>query len=369
MPELSKEKTTLSRAEFLKYSSLGLVSLAVAGNTTTARSESQHNRKLETLIFGSCNSQHATEGTQWRQILREDPDVMVLLGDNVYGDTHDMDHLRAQYQLLAEQPGFAELRRRVPLFGIWDDHDYGMNDSGAEYAEKEASRRILLEFFAEPQNSPRWLQDGGIYTSYEFGEDPTQKVRLILLDSRWDRTPLTRVSKDEARRREARNLGPYIPTQDPAARLLGESQWLWLEEQLQKEAALTIVGSSIQVLSGVTGWESWANFPRERQKLLRLVDRAASNRVVFLSGDTHWAEVMRFPYHGRLGKKTFWEMTSSGLTNSWSQISPNPYRIGPATHTPNHGVLSIDWSRKPRLLTMSIRDRFGSTLLRQRLEF
>ena len=34
------------------------------------------------------------------------------------------------------QPGYKELAARVPILGIYDDHDFGINNGGGSYADK-----------------------------------------------------------------------------------------------------------------------------------------------------------------------------------------------------------------------------------------
>ena len=98
----------------------------------------------------------------------KDPFQLVLmLGDNIYGDTRDPAVLAAKYAQLAAQPGFRRLRDRVPVLATWDDHDYGENDAGGDYPMKEASRRMFCDFWGVAADSPRRSRDG-IYDAVEF---------------------------------------------------------------------------------------------------------------------------------------------------------------------------------------------------------
>lgn len=45
----------------------------------------------------------------------------------------------------------------LQVIGTWDDHDYGLNDAGKEFAGKITNQKLLLDFLDEPQDSPRWL--------------------------------------------------------------------------------------------------------------------------------------------------------------------------------------------------------------------
>jgi alkaline phosphatase D len=41
------------------------------------------------------------------------------------------------------------------VVGVWDDHDYGINDGGMEFSLKNETREMFLRFIREPQDSPR----------------------------------------------------------------------------------------------------------------------------------------------------------------------------------------------------------------------
>ena len=87
---------------------------------------------LSRIAFGSCLKQDKPQ-TIWESIVETQPQLFVFLGDNIYGDTEDMDLLRAKYQMVADNPGFRKLKQGCPVVGTWDDHDFGANDVGAEY--------------------------------------------------------------------------------------------------------------------------------------------------------------------------------------------------------------------------------------------
>ncbi len=323
---------------------------------------------LTRIGFGSCAKQSKPQPI-WDAVLASDPQAFVFLGDNIYADTRELATIERKYAQLAAIDGFARLRHEVPLFATWDDHDFGENDAGAEYPLKEASRKAFLEFWQEPVDSPRWQRDG-VYSSRVIGP-PGRRVQLILLDLRYNRTPITvdpRWGTYEAYDRWARKNyrkgvpmpGPYVRNPDPAADMLGEAQWRWLEAQLREPAELRLIGSSLQVLADFPGWEAWINYARNQARLFALIRDTRANGVVFLSGDTHYGELTRLetnvPY-------PLLDLTSSGLTEEWHVPVPNALRVGTAYNQPNFGMLEIDWER--RRLLLSLRDVAGKTLLEQ----
>lgn len=65
------------------------------------------------------------------------------------------------------------------------------------------------------------------------------------------------------------------------------------------------------MLADFPGWEAWINYARDHQRLIDLIRRKQASGVIFISGDTHYAELTKLdvnvPY-------TLWDLTSSGLT-------------------------------------------------------
>lgn len=331
---------------------------ALAAPTLLAASPQQGFRalplpaRLRRIAFGSCADQDKPQPI-WDAILDCEPDLYVGLGDNIYGDTRDMTVLAAKYAKLAAIPGFKRLRERVPMLATWDDHDFGENDAGGDYPMKRASQQIFCDFWGEAPDSPRRTRDG-IYTAVTVGP-PGQRVQIVLPDLRFNRSPMTRNGMDDATYRAwakqrvdaGQEAGGYY-LRNPAhdASMLGETQWRWLGQTLAEPAEFRLFASSLQVLADFPGWEAWANFPRDLQRLIDTIRRTRAGGLVMISGDTHYAELSRLdlnvPY-------PLWDLTSSGLTEVWGVPTPNANRMSEALNEPNFGLIEIDWGEAPRI--------------------
>jgi hypothetical protein len=124
-------------------------------------------KPVETIAFGSCLKQTRPQPI-WNSVLAKQPDVFLLLGDNIYGDTRDMQKLKDKWDVFSSVPGFKKLRQNSRVLAIWDDHDYGENDAGKEFPKKAESQNIFLDFLSEPANSLR-RKTPGIYDSLIVG--------------------------------------------------------------------------------------------------------------------------------------------------------------------------------------------------------
>ena len=288
----------------------------------------EHQKKVKEndpiiITFGSCSNQEK-EQKLWDDILAEQPNAWIWLGDNIYGDSKDMEVLKRKYDKQKSNPGYQKLIQSTQIFGVWDDHDYGANDAGKEFPKKAESQQVLLDFLDVPMKDER-RKRAGAYSAQTIQQNDLS-VKIILLDTRYFRDSLVKDGKAN------------LPNWN--GEVLGETQWDWLEKELMdSEADVHIIGSSIQVLSEEHRFEKWANFPLERQRLLNLIAMKKVKNPIFISGDRHIGEVA----------KTFWgnhiiyEVTSSSLTHGWSKrrVEANQHRVGEMVYNENYGLIEI----------------------------
>lgn len=350
-------KRGLSRRAALA-SLLLTVSLTVfiAGAAGQAKRDAQ--QPVARIAFGSCARQDQPQPI-WEQINDAKPDLFLFIGDNIYGDTEDMTLMKTKYDQLATIPGFAKLRRSVPILATWDDHDFGVNDGGANYAQRAASQQLLLDFFGEPKDSPR-RQREGVYDAKIYGP-VGKRVQIILLDTRYHRSALKTVP------RGTRGQGRYTSDDDPNKTMLGAAQWQWLGEQLRQPAEVRIIASSIQVIAEDHGWEKWMNFAPERQRLFKLIRATGATGVVFISGDRHLAELSMMD--GGVGYPLY-DLTASGMNNAskvWRRYEENRHRVATLNWGDNFGLITIDWSKADPLLALQVRDAEGDIRIQQKL--
>jgi alkaline phosphatase D len=315
-------------------------------------------KDLTRIAFGSC-SEEDTEEQMWPDIVAQKPQLWIWLGDNVYADTHDMNLLRTQYQKQKTNSEYQKLLETCPVIGIWDDHDYGVNDAGKLYTKKKESKEELLRFLDVPPHAEVRKHEGA-YSAYTAGEGK-KKVKVILLDTRYFRDTLYR-SSEKGKRYETNKTGD----------VLGEEQWKWLEKELKdSDAAITIIGSSIQFIAEDHGYEKWANFPSARQRLIQLLSRIKPKNTFFISGDRHIAEIskMNIP---ELSYELY-DFTSSGLTHTWSDSSMtsevNHNRVGDLIIQKTFGLLEIDWTEKQPKVSLEIRGYKNVLYQKQMLTF
>ncbi|MBB5517955.1 alkaline phosphatase D family protein [Amphiplicatus metriothermophilus] len=324
-------------------------------------------KTLTRIVFASCAHQREDQSI-WDRIAAENPDLILYMGDNVYGDVRSGDpalpELKAAYMRLAQSEPFSRARERAPVIVGWDDHDYGLNDAGGDYPYKKQSEALFDYVWALPPDDPR-LAHPGTYGAWMIGEEGS-RVQVILLDTRYFRSPLKPTDEYGARGKER-----YLPDPDPTKTMLGEAQWSWLAEELKKPADLRLLVSSIQVIADGHGFEAWRMLPAEREKLYATIREAGAGNLIILSGDRHLAGFYR--REGALDYPLF-EATSSSLNlpqSAWraetgdTYVEPGPHRLREPYYEANYGLLDIDWAAGEIVVT--IRGADGAPALSERI--
>jgi alkaline phosphatase D len=261
------------------------------------------------IIFGSC-SDSSLDLSYFDTFRSLAPDLVILMGDNVYGRSST---LKEEYKKLVNHPSFRRAKQELCLLATLDDNDYGNHSGGGggsgSFIESPDDAILLFsEVF-----KPNLANKKGVYQSYEWKD----QLQILLLDLRYFGS---RKSSDANHPGVAQH--PDCRIMDNVQTWLGRDQWLWLEQELNKEFQLRLIISPLQVLSTCHTFECWNVVPQERMRLLTLLQ---GKRSLLLSGDRHVSAL----YGTQDG--AHYEITSSSLT-----------------HSVPHGLLDeeVDWHRK-----------------------
>jgi alkaline phosphatase D len=309
-------------------------------------------KTVSRIAFGSCavstNSQEI-----FTTIKNTESDLFLFIGDNVYAKTEKDDpqlkSLRASYKQLSESKPFQQLRDTTPLLVTWDDHDYGINDGGGDWDHKFFSQQLYNHVWGITEDDPRANRDG-VYFSKITGE-AGKRIQFILLDTRFFRSDLQVAVPPTSNGRYAMSDG--------------ETQWAWLEQQLNKPADVRVIATSIQVIADGHNWEAWRTLPKERNRFYKLLTDTQANGVVLISGDRHASAIYRqteqVPY-------PLWEVTASSLNLPLTQIlkkdpehESGPFRVGVPFYESSFGIIEVDWDRQK--LMLQIRDEHDRVVI------
>ena len=285
--------------------------------------------------LGSCLDQDYPQPI-WQSIKKEDLNYFIFLGDNVYGDTRygSLRKMKSAYD--KQKKVLPDFLNDISIFSIWDDHDFGINDGGADYRFKRRAQELYLDFWEISKDDDRSNREGIYFSKNEifFGK----KFKFIFLDTRFFRSKLKGKKSN------------YIENIEPDATILGNAQWTWLENELKSDFDFLFIFSSIQIIAKDHRFEKWSNFPIERAKLFGLLEQFNDKTILF-SGDRHRAGIYR--------KNGIIEVTSSSMNKPGSSFNEtDSYLIGKTYPQENYGVLEI----LENTIHIKIKDIKGKTL-------
>ena len=268
--------------------------------------------------IGSCLDQDFPQPI-WQPIEEENLDYFIFLGDNVYGDSIFENLYKMKRAYSKQEKLLPDFLDQTDIFAIWDDHDYGKNDGGSDYKYKKLAENLFLDFWNVPINDVRRSREG-IY----FSENKVffnKKYKLIFLDTRYFRSELKG------------KKGSYQKNNDESSTILGKEQWTWLEKELNSNFDYLFIFSSIQIIPEDHGFEKWSNFPNDRTKLLKILEKY-KDRTILFSGDRHRSGIYK--------RNGIIEITSSSMNKPGSSFfETDKYLIGETYPQENYSVLKI----------------------------
>lgn len=270
------------------------------------------------------------------------PDLMLWLGDNTYlrpGDMETRESISARFERDRALPELQGLLGSAFHYAIWDDHDYGPNDSDRSYSLRSEVLDVFRNYWPNPGfGTP---EAPGAYSTFLWGD-----AQFFLLDNRSYRAP---------------NAAP----DDADKAYLGDEQLRWLIDGLtSSRATFKIVVSGNQILNDNSPYEAYANFSQERSRFFDAIVERGIEGLVFLSGDRHHTELLRSDLPGFY---PLYDFTSSPLTSgaaTASQELDNPQRVEGTlvVETRNFGWLEFSGPYGDRALTLRTYDGQGNEL-------
>lgn len=275
----------------------------------------------------------------FEQLHAAKPDMMLWLGDNTYlreVDWHSKTGIYHRYTHTRSLPEMQAFLASTHHYAIWDDHDYGPNNSDRRFRDKEIATQAFKDFWG---NQSYGVDGQGGITSRFIWAD----MEFFVLDNRYFRTP------------NDMKTGEKI--------LLGQAQIDWLIESLiSSPAPFKFVCVGGQVLNDVAKYENHINLaPKEREQILNRIGDEKIKNVIFLTGDRHHSELSETTTKGI----KVYDLTVSPLTSGAynAEAEPNGLRVkGSQIGERNYGIIDVSGPRKARKLTISLHDVKGKKL-------
>lgn len=274
------------------------------------------------------------------------PRVMVWLGDNCYLREVDEGSRASVFYRYTHTRSTAEMQPLLAAcsnYSIWDDHDYGPNDSDRAFRDK-ANTRAAFELFSANPTYGFPERPNLVTTMFSWGD-----ADFFLTDNRTDRAPDNRKTGDK----------PF----------LGPAQVQWLVDSLISSRAqfkVVCIGSQVLNPARAAGIETYAHYQVEQKTLLDAIAAEGITGVIFLSGDRHHTELTRMP---REGTYPLYDLTTSPLTAGLSnrgENEANTWRVaGTYLKERNFALLKFSGPLADRVLTIQVCRTDGSVAWEQ----
>lgn len=261
---------------------------------------------------------------------KDSANFMLWLGDNLY---YFLDYRSYKTQLKnniksrLKQP-LNEFLNSKQQYAIWDDHDYGSDNSDGSFKKKTSSLNVFQQFWPNPQND-----------TFNYFTFQQQDAQFFMLDDRYHNT------KDKS--------------------VLGNTQLQWLKNNLKQSSAIfKFIGIGMQALNPMSSLECFYKTETEYKELIAFIKDEKIAGVIFLSGDRHHAELMRID---EVDLYPLYDFTTSPLTMYPIKISPknseynNPNKVK-GTYFPsyNYGKVAISGNADNRKCTLELKDNKGN---------
>jgi alkaline phosphatase D len=262
------------------------------------------------FLFGSCvyinDSTYDRPGKPYGQSYRifdsmatHSTDFTLWGGDNIYlreVDWSSKSGINYRYHHTRRNEHLDKIMSSRPNYAIWDDHDFGPNNSHTSYPLKEESLKAFKDWwgnktYGEPDNK-------GTYSTFQWSD-----VDFFLLDNRYHRS------------------GNKMPN-DKNKAYLGEKQLTWLKNALvESRATFKLIVNGNQFFNNMAYNECYMLYENEFNDLISFIKNKKIRGLVFLSGDRHLSEIYKIENDNYY---PFYEITCSPFTPRAYDITGEP---------------------------------------------
>lgn len=274
-----------------------------------------------TVALGSC-AQTGSAHPVFETIARHEPLLFFHNGDLHYENIaeNDVAVFRKAYASALESATQSVLYRNTAVNYIWDDHDFGPNNSDGTSPSREASRAAYREMV------PHYplVDDAAIYHAFTIG-----RVRFIVSDTRSERDP------------------PSVP-EGPERTIMGAKQKAWFKRELlaaRDTAALIVWVNSVPWIGADTGSENedrWTGFTTERAELSAFIEQNGIHNLCVLSGDAHMVAIDDGT-NNRYGpaKRPLFPVFQAGALDRKGSVKGGPYSHGTFPGPGQFGLMRV----------------------------
>jgi len=288
------------------------------------------------IAFTSCVGYHGYDATAgYADLARTNIDLLLMLGDNHYANTNDPVIQRKFYFDQRATAGWRGLGPGTPIYAIWDDHDFGPDNSDGTLKGKERALQTFQEHWANPAYGEP--DNAGVYFKFTRAD-----IDVFMLDGRYHRDP-----------NNASNLAHKTQ--------LGAKQLAWFKRELLASKA------PVKMLASGGEWQaygtddSWRSFKQERDDIFKFIEDNGIKGVLLISGDRHFTGAYQV-------EKKWIEVTVGPIGSAVASAKNTPEMFLNLSATKGHFycVYDLDTTASPPKVTLEVY-RVGDGLAQRRV--
>ncbi|MBK9293032.1 MAG: hypothetical protein IPM57_01055 [Oligoflexia bacterium] len=269
------------------------------------------------IAITSCmdDSYEKEQKEQWQDLVSFKPDLILLIGDNVYVDKPinniSADDFWKRYVQVRQKLEIFRIKNLIPIVAVWDDHDYGKNNGDSSFKYKDEAKSVFDSFYSQEDEKPFFENSFGVSSRLSI-----YGFNIFLLDNR------------------------SLNTKES---IFGKDQKNWLFSALQMYQKPSFIINGMQFFGAYHEFESYERLTPDDFIDFRSQLKKVKTPFILISGDRHLTELMKLSKQD-VGQDSF-EFTTSAIhaktyPSPWEK-TPNPRIIHGEGGSLNYGILKI----------------------------
>ncbi|HLQ78985.1 MAG TPA: alkaline phosphatase D family protein [Terriglobia bacterium] len=258
------------------------------------------------FAFASCQNFQSGYFTAYQNLVREDLDAIVFLGDYIYetdgmgprriamAESKTLETYRARYAMYRTDPHLREAHRLFPWIITWDDHEVQDNYASDVPKDSQPRNEFIKRRAAAYQAHYEWLPmpkavipkgaDARMYRTLSFGP----LANFIVLDGRQYRSdqPCGDGNKPSS-----------CPGFFEDRTMLGSAQEKWVDAEMRasraqwnvlaNQVAMTIVDQGAAGQADSYHMDAWAGYEAAQRRMTASIGSTRVRNPIVITGDIH----------------------------------------------------------------------------------
>ncbi len=300
-----------------------------------------------TFAFASCQHYETGYFTAYQHMARQDPDLIIHLGDYIYEgaalegrvrrhhglEILTLDDYRNRHAQYKTDPDLQTAHATCPWMVTWDDHEFDNNYADSISEESGVARSVFLQrraraYQAYYEHMPlrsRSIPSGPnlrLYRATPYG----QLIDFNVLDTRQYRS-------DQPNGDGRKPINDSVLNPDTS--MLGKQQEAWLFDRLvASQTTWNVLAQQVMMArvdrepgpQALYSMDQWSGYEAARNRLLHFLDSRDVTNPVILTGDIHtnWVNDLKVNFSESNGPTIATEFVGTSISSGGNGTQTRP---------------------------------------------